>query len=117
MTPDITVHTGYVPHPFQKQIHAGLKRFSVLVCHRRFGKTVLCVNALIDAAHRVDRPAPRLGYVAPTLTQAKRLAWDYLKRFALGVPGVRFNENELRADFENGARISLYGADKIVSTP
>lgn len=111
MTPDITVHTGYVPHPFQLQIHTGLMRFSVLVCHRRFGKTVLCVNALIDAAHRIRLPAPRLGYVAPTLIQAKRLAWDYLKRFASGIPGVRFHENELRADFENGARISLYGAD------
>lgn len=111
MTPDITVHTGYVPHAFQSEIHRNLKRFSVLVCHRRFGKTVLCVNALIDAAHRVALPRPRLAYVAPTLRQSKRVAWDYLRQYAGKVPGVRFTEAELRCDFENGSRITLYGAD------
>ena len=29
---------------------AAVRRFSVLVCHRRFGKTVLCINELIDKA-------------------------------------------------------------------
>jgi len=111
MTTDITVHTGYVPHAFQREIHDNLKRFSVLVCHRRFGKTVLCVNALIDAAHRIALPNPRLAYVAPTSRQAKRVAWDYLKHYAARIPGARFSEGELRCDFETGARISLYGAD------
>ncbi|WP_243358529.1 terminase large subunit domain-containing protein [Fundidesulfovibrio terrae] len=111
MKTGITIHTGYTPHRFQQDIHAGLRRFSVLVCHRRFGKTVLCVNALIDAAHRDGPPDQRLAYVAPTLTQAKRVAWDYLKRYALGIPGSKASENELRIDFENGSRISLHGAD------
>jgi len=111
MNDPITVHTGYEPHRFQQEIHAGLKRFSVLVCHRRFGKTVLCVNALIDAAHRCGPPNLRLAYVAPTLSQAKRVAWDYLKRYALMIPGSRPLEAELRVDFENGSRISLHGAD------
>jgi len=111
MNTGITIHTGYTPHRFQKEIHAGLKRFSVLVCHRRFGKTVLCVNALIDAAHREGPPDLRLAYVAPTLTQAKRVAWDYLKRYSVSIPGSKATENELRVDFENGSRISLHGAD------
>lgn len=111
MKTDTTIHTGYEPHRFQSEIHSCLKRFSVLVCHRRFGKTVLCVNALIDAAHRGGLPNQRLAYVAPTLGQAKRVAWDYLKHYALGIPGAKANETELRVDFENGARISLHGAD------
>ncbi|KAF0234621.1 MAG: hypothetical protein FD177_648 [Desulfovibrionaceae bacterium] len=111
MKTGITIHTGYEPHRFQRQIHDGLKRFSVLVCHRRFGKTVLCVNALIDAAHRDGPPNLRLAYVAPTLTQAKRVAWDYLKLYAREIPGVKISEGELRLDFENGSRISLHGAD------
>ena len=37
------VATGYKPRPLQAEIHRKLKRFSVLVCHRRFGKTVLCI--------------------------------------------------------------------------
>lgn len=111
MDKDITIHTGYEPHRFQREIHESLARFSVLVCHRRFGKTVLCVNALIDAAHREGPPDKRLAYVAPTLTQAKRVAWDYLKRYALRIPGARQSEAELRLDFENGSRVSLHGAD------
>lgn len=111
MTTDITIRTGYMPHRFQKEIHAGLKRFSVLVCHRRFGKTVLCVNALIDAAHRDGPPDQRLAYVAPTLSQAKRVAWDYLKHYGLRIPGAQASESELRLDFENGSRVSLHGAD------
>jgi len=111
MKTGITIHTGYEPHRFQRQIHDGLRRFSVLVCHRRFGKTVLCVNALIDAAHRGGPSNLRLAYVAPTLTQAKRVAWDYLKLYGLAVPGAKASEAELRLDFENGSRISLHSAD------
>jgi hypothetical protein len=105
------ISTGYTPHKHQAAIHAALKRFSVLVCHRRFGKTVLCVNALLDAALRSKRTNPRYAYIAPTYRQAKKVAWDYVKEFAGAVPGVKFNEVELRVDFSTGARISLYGAD------
>ena len=104
------VETGYTPHKFQAGIHAGLKRFSVLVCHRRFGKTVLCINALIDAALR-GKPDGRYAYIAPTYKQAKRVSWDYLKRFAGPIPGTTFNEVELRCDLPHGARIQLFGAD------
>lgn len=105
-----TVSTGYQPHDYQAEIHARLKRFSVLVCHRRFGKTVLCVNALIDAALR-GKADGRYAYIAPTYKQAKRVAWDYLKRFAGPIPGTTFNEVELRCDLPHGARIQLFGAD------
>ena len=57
--------TDYVPHKYQKEIHKNLKRFSVLVCHRRFGKTYLAINTLIDAAVRTKRENLRFGYVAP----------------------------------------------------
>ena len=39
------------------------------------------------------------------------MVWTYLKEFAAPIPGVQFNESELWADFPNGARIRLYGAD------
>ena len=39
------------------------------------------------------------------------MAWDYVKHYAKPVPGVQFNEAELRADFPNGGRLRLYGAD------
>lgn len=56
-------------------------------------------------------PKSRYAYIAPTYKQAKNIAWDILKEYARKVDGVTFNESELRCDFMNGARITLYGAD------
>ncbi len=107
----INVSTGYKPRKFQAEIHKSLKRFNVLVCHRRFGKTVLVVNETIDKALRCTLPNPRYAYIAPTYSQAKGIAWDFLKFYTNMIPGVSYNESELRCDFPNGARIRLYGAD------
>jgi hypothetical protein len=105
------VSTGYKPRPLQAEIHRKLKRFSVLVCHRRFGKTVLCINELIDLALRNKQPRPRYAYLAPYYRQAKAATWDYLKAYTLPIPGTEKNEAELRVDLPNGARIQLFGAD------
>ena len=34
-----------------------------------------------------------------------------LKYFATPIPGVTFNESELRVDYPNGSRLQLFGAD------
>ncbi|MFZ1743167.1 MAG: hypothetical protein WAT93_09950, partial [Pontixanthobacter sp.] len=44
-------------------------------------------------------------------TQAKDVAWIYVKSAVGKLPGVKINESELRVDFPNGARYRLYGAD------
>lgn len=75
------------------------------------GKTVATVADLIDDVLRCEKPNTRGAYVAPTFVQAKDVAWEYLKRFSAPIPGVQFNESELRVDYPNGARIRLYGAD------
>ena len=82
-----------------------------MVCHRRAGKTVACINDLLRAALITEREDWRGAYIAPYYGQAKDVAWGYLKRYASVVPGVQFSEVELRADFPNGSRIRLYGAD------
>ena len=107
----IEVSTGYRPRPLQANLHRSLRRFSVLVCHRRFGKTVLAVNELIDRALRCPKERPRYAYIAPFRNQAKSIAWDYLQAYLRPIPGVVFNQAELRADIPNGPRITLYGAD------
>lgn len=105
------ISTGYQPRESQLWIHAKLKRFNVLVCHRRFGKTVLCINELIDACLRCDKPNPRFAYFAPFYSQAKKVSWDYLKMYTRAIPGVTYNEQELRADLPGGRRIYIAGAD------
>lgn len=56
-------------------------------------------------------PDGRFGYVAPFYSQAKAVAWDYLKRYSAVIPGTTVNESELRIDYPNGSRIRLFGAD------
>ena len=41
------IEVPYKPRTYQHEVHSNLKRFSVLVCHRRFGKSVLSINELI----------------------------------------------------------------------
>jgi len=101
----------YKPREPQLQIHEAMEnnRFVVVVAHRRMGKTVQALNALIKAAMENDKPNPRYAYIAPTYSQAKRVAWDYLTNFCRPLDATA-NIAELRVDFY-GRRIQLYGSD------
>lgn len=103
----------YTPRPEQHTIHDGLEqhRFSVLVCHRRMGKTVCAINHLIKQAVLNTKERPRFAYIAPFYSQAKQIAWDYLKHYTAPIPGVKRNESELWVELSNQARIKLFGAD------
>lgn len=104
-----TITIPYKARSWAKAFHNSGKRFSVLVMHRRAGKTVAAVNHLIREA--LKHKDTKYAYIAPTYKQAKNIAWDNVKEYARVVPDVKFNESELRADFPNGSRITLYGAD------
>ena len=102
----------YKPRKHQKEVHNNLKRFNVLVCHRRFGKTVLCINEILKKAMQNTLPRPRYYYLAPTYSMAKRTAWDYLKEYTGVLPNVTYHETELRCDLPNNARIQLLGCER-----
>jgi hypothetical protein len=101
----------YRPRDLQIKIHDAVdsSRFTVVVAHRRFGKTVSAINHLIKASVLNEKKDPRYAYIAPTYGQAKRVAWDYLQEYTRPL-GATYNVSELRADFW-GRRISLYGSD------
>lgn len=103
----------YKPRPLQLLVHKGLDaaRFGVLVCHRRFGKTVLGVNHLIRKALTCKKERPRFGYLAPTYSQGKSTAWDYLQHYSDVIPGRTANQSELRVDYPNGGQVRLFGGD------
>ncbi len=110
------VTTGYQPRALQQLLHNALKRFSVLVCHRRFGKTVLVLNELIDRALLNMLKNPCYFYIAPTYGQAKRVAWDYLKDYTKNIPGATPNEAELKVEIPRSGKgdkikIQLLGAE------
>jgi len=103
----------YTPRSLQKVVHANLSthRFGAAVCHRRFGKTVLAINQLIKGALTCQKERPRFAYIAPTYAQGKAVAFDYIQFYSRPVPGVAFNQSELRADYPNGGQVRIYGAD------
>ena len=108
----ITVHTElpYRPRKAFMPFHERTQRWACLVAHRRAGKTVAAVNDIIRAAITYPREAGLFGYVAPYANQARRIAWDYFKRFAQ--PVLREgNEVQMTLTLVNGVKIGLFGAD------
>lgn len=101
----------YKPRDAFLPLHDGNKRWSVVVAHRRAGKTVACINHLIREAVESDKEDFRAAYIAPFYKQAKSVAWDYFKYYTKVIDDVTINESELRIDFRNGSRIQLFGAD------
>lgn len=115
LLPDIDgkleINIPYKPRPLQLELHKNLKRFNVLVCHRRFGKTYFAINEMIRKALECPLLNPHYAFVSPTIKQAKVNAWPYLKHFASHVPYTKFNESELKVTFVNGAVIRILGAE------
>ena len=103
----------YKPRELQNFLHKKIdkNRFSVLVLHRRAGKTVMTINHMLRAALINPLPNPRYAFLSPTFKQGKATAWDYIKTYAGKIPGTKFNESELRCDLPNGARITILGAE------
>lgn len=107
------IEIPYKPRPVQVEIHQGMEshRFSVIVAHRRLGKTVAVINHMIKAALTYKLERARYAYIAPFRRQAKDIAWDYFKHYGAPIPGIRHNESELMIEMPNGAKINLFGAD------
>lgn len=108
------IDTGYRPRPIQADIHRAMARhrFGVIVAHRRFGKTVFCVNTLVDAALRFGKlDNGRFAYIAPFQKQARDVSWQYLLDYTRGIPGIKISNIDLSVTLPNGNRIKLYGAD------
>lgn len=118
-----TVHLDYVPRKAFKSFHERSARRTVIVAHRRAGKTFSVIQDLIARAlnfQKKDRsgklyPRPRFAYLCPYKGQAKLVAWQYLIDFTKSIPGVRKNETELWVEVPtvtgDMARITLGGAD------
>ena len=117
--PEIVI--PYTPRPFWMDIiHPELDRvrFATLVCHRRFGKTVGSINHQLKKACTCSLPSPQYAYVAPYRTQAKLIAWEYLKFYSRVIPGIKVREVELSVELPTthprraGAKLMVVGADK-----
>ena len=90
--------------------HQRTERWSCLVAHRRAGKTVAAINDIIKRALLEGGRGAQYAYIAPFRSQAKSVAWDYLKYYAKAV-SESSNESELTVTLINGAKVRLFGAD------
>lgn len=114
------VEIPYKPRTLWREvIHPALDKHNraVLVCHRRFGKTVGTINELIKRAILNSKRAPQYAYIAPFRNQAKRIAWNYLLYYTGNFPGRKVNSSDLYVELPSryknspGARIYVMGAD------
>lgn len=64
-------------HKHQGDVAGDLHRFRVLCCGRRWGKTTLAIDQMKACA--ISKPT-RIAYIAPTLQQARDIAWEQLKK-------------------------------------
>lgn len=105
----ITIQIPYLPREHFLPFHESGKRWSVVVAHRRSGKSTACFNHLQRDALKVKES--RYAFILPTYKQAKNVIWDIAKFYSKVIPNVEYNEAELTIKYPNGSRITLYGAD------
>lgn len=109
-----TRSVDYVPRPQFIGFHQRDKRWSVIVAHRRAGKTVACIMELLTRALATSKRDAFYAYIAPFREQAKTVAWAYLKHYAFAVvkdPEKDFRESELAVKLFNGSTVRLFGSD------
>lgn len=106
-----TIVIPYKPREHFAGFHNRTHRWAVIVAHRRAGKTVACVNDLIKRAVTEKKERGRYAYIAPFYSQAKQVAWEYLKYFSAPIQIEEPRESDLSVKILGGSVIRLYGAD------
>ena len=105
----------YLPRNVFLPLHNRDKRWTVVVAHRRAGKTVAMCADLVIGALETALPKPQFAYLAPQRDQAKRVAWTYLKDLSRPYWSKPPNESELKITLNNGhggeSTIYVAGAD------
>lgn len=101
----------YQPRPQFVPFHNREQRWAVLNTHRRAGKTVAVANDVIIGALECRLHRPQFAYIGPTFTQAKRIAWQFIKDYADPFLAKPPQEAELKVTLKNDATILVLGAD------
>ena len=99
----------YLPREYFIPLHESKKRWSVIVAHRRSGKSTASFNHLQRDALQTKNS--RYAFILPTYKMAKNVIWDIAKEYSKIIPKVEYNEAELTIKYPNQSRITLYGAD------
>lgn len=93
------------PHPGQQRIIAEHKRFNVVNCGRRWGKTLMGIDRLVISAVQGNRVA----WFAPTyrmMLEPWQAVRDLLQPIA-----TRISEQEKRIELSNGGSVSMWSLE------
>jgi phage terminase large subunit len=106
----------YQPRDVFTPLHNRTARWSVVVAHRRAGKTVAMCADLVLGALECPHDKPQVAYLAPFRDQAKKVAWGYLKDLTKPLWVKPPNESELKITIRNArpgdySTIYVGGAD------
>jgi phage terminase large subunit len=101
----------YEARPQFIPFHARTQRWAVLCTHRRAGKTVALVNDIVEKSMMCQLRKPQYAYVGPTFTQAKRIAWTYLKDYTEQYWTKAPSESELKISMVGDRTLYCLGSD------
>jgi len=93
------------PHAAQRQILAEARRYNVLACGRRFGKTTLGGNLIADPTLREYKP---VGWFAPTYRLLEEAYNDHKRIYQ---PVIARSIHSRRIELLNGAAIDYWTLD------
>lgn len=105
--------TEFHYHSVQARLWRCPKRFPVVVAGRGSGKTEMAKRFLVrHLPIKKPWPVPRYFYAAPTLPQAKRIAWDHLQSLIpkSWIKKVMVSECKIETVF--GSQLYVVGMDK-----
>jgi phage terminase large subunit len=107
------IEIDYEPRRWAECLHQRLKRWIVLVLHRRAGKTTAVLNHLQRDATSILES--QWAYIAPTKVQARLIAWPIAKKISRDIPGAKANEQQMTITYPNGSVLMLLGSEDVDS--
>lgn len=102
----LTVEVVKDYHPSQLEVAKSTARFKVLIAGRRWGKTRMGTQEVLDAG----LAGKRAWWVAPTYPMATE-GWRPLSKMAHLVPGAKVREVDRQIEFPGGGLVQVRSAD------
>lgn len=104
MTVEVKLHK---PHEAQRAVLESDARFRVLMCGRRFGKSLISQDISIESA--LDKQ--RIAYITPTYLLGKVFFKDILDRLPETI--YKKNETDLTIDFITGGSVRFFTGERL----
>ncbi len=96
-------------HPQQQFVHDNARKFNVLKCGKRWGKSKLALFRALQKAGQVNDGV--VWVIAPSYRQAKQIMWWELLQMLPPLMIRRKIETDLLIELFNGTRFELKGAE------